>query len=483
MVKVLSSGKVVVKIKAGLSEYKKITPPDDFNFLLNQALVFKRSNLSLAFVSATPEGGGVAIMRHGIVGLFKLLGVNVDWYVLQDDPLVFEITKRKFHNVLQGVASKDMKLSISDKKYYNNWIQKNSNNLIKSLKKYDVVVIDDPQPSGLVPFLRKESPNIKIIYRSHIQILASLADTKGTPQNISWSFIWENIKSCDYFISHPVRSFVPKTIPKKYLIYAPPYTDPLSDLNKALPAKIINKKLVKFNEILKNTEQKALDLNRDYITQIARFDPSKGIPDLLQAYKILANKLGEKRPQLVIAGNGSVDDPDGIPILNMVNQMIESSDFDGIRDDIKVARLEHDEILLNAILSNAKIALQLSHSEGFEFKIAEALLKGKPVVIYDAGGMPLQVKHKITGFIAKTGDINQVAKYLHKLLTDKKLYANMAKDALDVSPDIFTVSAAGSVLWLANEVATNSKFSSDGKYIKTLSGQSKFKIERLRVIN
>ena len=58
-----------------------------------------------------------------------------------------------------------------------------------------------------------------------------------------------------------------------------------------------------------------------YICQVARFDPSKGIDDLLAAYLQFRQKLQKMDeppedggPQLIIMGHGSVDDPDGTVI-------------------------------------------------------------------------------------------------------------------------------------------------------------------------
>ena len=56
---------------------------------------------------------------------------------------------------------------------------------------------------------------------------------------------------------------------------------------------------------------------RDYIVQIARFDPSKGIPNVLDSYAkfrvLLEGKVTpDEIPQLLICGHGAVDDPDGL---------------------------------------------------------------------------------------------------------------------------------------------------------------------------
>ena len=59
-----------------------------------------------------------------------------------------------------------------------------------------------------------------------------------------------------------------------------------------------------------------------YICQVARFDPSKGIDHLLEAYLQFRQKLQDMDeppkdggPQLIVMGHGSVDDPDGTVIL------------------------------------------------------------------------------------------------------------------------------------------------------------------------
>ncbi len=52
---------------------------------------------------------------------------------------------------------------------------------------------------------------------------------------------------------------------------------------------------------------------RDYICQIARFDPAKGIPDVIDSFVKLRKRLDDelpanKTPQLLVAGHGAIDD-------------------------------------------------------------------------------------------------------------------------------------------------------------------------------
>lgn len=60
-------------------------------------------------------------MRHGLLRVWHQSGLDVKWYVPQGDSSVFNVTKRKFHNVLQGVAPKDVRLTDADKKLFEDW--------------------------------------------------------------------------------------------------------------------------------------------------------------------------------------------------------------------------------------------------------------------------------------------------------------------------------------------------------------------------
>ena len=429
-VKLSEDNEVKVKDLISLTEYKRTCSQKEFQTLTS--LVNKFKGKRLIFISSTPQGGGVAIMRHGLIRLFRVLNVNAHWYVVKPDADVFNITKRKFHNVLQAAAKPGIELTKADEKLYNKWIRENADFFKDKFKKADFVVIDDPQPSGLIPYIRKANPKAKIIYRSHIHIETDLTKKIGTPQYKTWQFLWKNIKLADVFISHPVASFVPMEVPKEKVVFMPATTDPLDGLNKPLNEHYLNYYMDIFDKFTKAENQTPLDHKRPYIIQIARFDPSKGIPYVLDAYRTLRKKFGRKSgmlPQLVITGNGSIDDPERNLIFDETIEKINSPEFAGLKDDIKVVRLPHIDQMFNALLRRSAVVLQLSTKEGFEIKVTEALMKGKPVIAFKTGGIPLQIKDGVDGFLVKTGNSEEVASHLFELLTDSNLYVKMSKAA------------------------------------------------------
>lgn len=149
-------------------------------------------------------------------------------------------------------------------------------------------------------------------------------------------------------------------------------------------------------------------------------------------------------------GNGSVDDPDGTLIHDQTMSYIETH-CPLLADSISVQRLEPNDQLLNALLTNAHTVLQLSIREGFEVKVSEALKKGRPVIVSRVGGIQLQVQHERNGFLVEPGDWKDAAKCLMRLWTDHDLYDRMSDEASrTVSDEVGTVGNALAWFYLAS---------------------------------
>jgi hypothetical protein len=64
-------------------------------------------------------------MRHALIRLWRLFKLNVKWFVPEGHPTVFDITKRKLHNILQGVAPPGVEITETDKKWFELWTAQN----------------------------------------------------------------------------------------------------------------------------------------------------------------------------------------------------------------------------------------------------------------------------------------------------------------------------------------------------------------------
>ncbi|KAI8340777.1 hypothetical protein BC941DRAFT_493463 [Chlamydoabsidia padenii] len=450
-----------------LFDYRQTVSDETWRVWNDIATEFKKKNLKVSYFNSTPQGGGVALMRHALLRFLHLNGINVHWFVARPRPEVFDITKRKFHNVLQGVAAPDVRLTEEEKQQFIEWSDENATRFWLDedgpLTNSDVIIIDDPQVAGIIPHIKKHSPKTRIIFRCHIEIRADLIrDNPDGPQAETWNFLWQFIQQADLYIAHPMHNFIPDVVPRKNVALLPACTDPLDGLNKPLSQWIMNYYRSVFNRVCMDQGANEVDWNRSYIVQVARFDPSKGIPDVLESYRLMRQRMDRDDkwtdvdiPQLVICGHGSIDDPDGTLIYQQTYDMINSAPYASIQSDIIVARLQPSDQLLNMILRGARVALQLSHREGFEVKVTEALQKGVPIVAYEAGGIPLQIIRDVTGFLAPIGDVQCVADYLYRLFDDSNLWTKMSNDASKLlTEEYFTVWSAMAWLFMANELTS-----------------------------
>lgn len=229
---------------------------------------------------------------------------------------------------------------------------------------------------------------------------------------------------------------------------------------------------------------------REYICQVARFDPSKGIPDVIESYRKLRARLARELPhanppQLLMyspplpssthaltprsCGHGAIDDPDASSIYDATMAQLDHPRYDAIRTDVIVLRIGPSDQTLNALLSCARFVLQLSSREGFEVKVSEAIHKGKPIIATRAGGIPLQVRDGETGFLVDVGDTDAVAQHLWDLLTDRELYARMsARAATSVSDEVGTVGNAACWMFLAAKLARGEVLKPNARWVTDL---------------
>ncbi|WVQ83736.1 hypothetical protein IAT38_005880 [Cryptococcus sp. DSM 104549] len=413
---------------ASIVQYEESSSPALWSRFIALANHLNENKVSISFFSATPQGGGVALMRHAMLRLWKMVGLDVKWYVPEGHPTVFDITKSKFHNVLQGVSNEGVEIDADDKKWFELWTEQNYESFWSSgAIDASVIVIDDPQLTALIPIIKKKRPEAKIIFRSHIQIQSDLADDPSTVQHRTWNYLFNFIKDVDLFLAHPVKFFVPKNVHENLpVLYMAPSTDPLDGLNKPYGRASVRYYRQYFNQLSKQQCGVKIDWDRGYICQIARFDPSKGIDDLLEAYLLFRQKLEnsdrpplDNGPQLIIMGHGSVDDPDGTWIYEKLHDTLNTPEYALVRGDVAIVRAPPSDGILGCILQGAWVATQLSTREGFEVKVTEAVNKRVPVIASDAGGIPLQVKEGKNGWIVPARNPGAVADKLFDIFTGK----------------------------------------------------------------
>jgi trehalose synthase len=368
-----------------LADYEPIigkSQLDELRFLA-RALAGKRVKM----VNSTALGGGVAEMLNRLIPLLNELEIKTGWEVITGGNDFFEVTKG-FHNALHGA---DFTLTPAARDVF---LMHTELNRQRMTFDEDFVVIHDPQPVGLIS---SKSGTAHWVWRCHIDL--------SHPNPDVWNFLQPMVERYDSAVfSSP--AFARRLAIPQALFY--PCIDPLSEKNKELDEQYIQSVCDNFG----------IDRSRPSVTQISRFDRLKDPLGVIQAYK-MAKKYVDF--QLVLAGGGAVDDPEGAAVLQEVHEAA------GDDPDIIILDLPPWSALeINALQRASTIVVQKSLKEGFGLTVTEALWKGKPTIASAVGGIPTQVIDKVTGALIHS--VEGCAYQIRYLLTHPEYGMQLGKN-------------------------------------------------------
>lgn len=374
-----------------LDAYAKVVGEDAISHL--RQLSSNLKGIKVVHVNSTRVGGGVAEILERLVPLQQELGFDAHWEVISGGPEFYECTKN-FHNALQGNP-----VRIPEKllKAYEDTNEKNAEEMAASLRDADVVWIHDPQPAPLIKYFVERKG--RWVWRCHIDA--------GHPFRPIWNYLRKFVVRYDtsVFSLAEFSQVLPHT---QYII--PPSIDPLSEKNRDLTHEEVNSVYGLFG----------IDPARPLITQISRFDRFKDPVGVIEAYRLAKGFVPSL--QLVLAGGGATDDPEGEVVLKEVQAAADGD------PDVHVLLLPPDaHTTVNALQRASDIIVQKSVREGFGLTVTEGLWKGKPVVGGDTGGIRLQVLNHNTGFLVSTPE--GAAMRIRYLLKSRRLREDMGEKA------------------------------------------------------
>lgn len=345
-------------------------------------LAEKLSGKIVQNINSTYTGGGVAEILRRMIPLLRQLGVDARWTTITGSEEFFNLTK-KIHNALHGrkeeIAPEEFDL----------FLEVNKRNMKEINFQGDIFFIHDPQPVALIE--KRREIGKKWVWRCHIDV--------SNPDRKVWDFLRRFVVNYDAAV-FSAPNFAQELPIRQFMIS--PSIDPLSSKNMELSDEIIDSVLRRFG----------IDRERPIIIQISRFDYLKDPIGVIKAFEMVRKSIN---CQLVLAGGPAADDPESEKVLKEVKERVSSN------PDIHVLLLPPDsDIEINALQRASTIIVQKSIREGFGLTVTEALWKGKPVVASAVGGIPLQVKNRITGLLCHS---IEGAAYAIKLLLGNPEYA------------------------------------------------------------
>jgi trehalose synthase len=339
-------------------------------------------------VHVSPAGGGgrVPELLKAMLPLAVDLALEVEWHVLFGDRDM-QAVSRSLHDGLQGaeaaIADEDFEA------YLEGCVR-----AARALPEGDVLVLHDPATLGLAP-----SADGPAVWHCHVDA--------SEPDGPALDHVAPLAAECAA-MAFPAESFAPEDL-RGRARPVPPGIDPLDPRNLELAARLAGRVV----------RPLGVDLSRPFICQVMRFDRWKDPHATIEAFALAREELPQL--QLVLAGALEDADADGWRVLREISDYAEGSD-----DVLLLTSYEGvGGLELGALQFMARVALQRSLREGFGLAASEAMWKGTPVVGGTGGGLPLQVRDGVHGYL--TDGVGETAERVVELVRDPGLAIEMGE--------------------------------------------------------
>jgi trehalose synthase len=355
-----------------------------------RALAEPLQGMRIAHLSATAFGGGVSEILNTLVPLMRDVGLDCEWHVIYGREEFFNATK-VLHNALQG-NPQDL-----TEQQWEVWRHYNEMNARELADGWDVCVVHDPQPAAVLSLVPAKAR--RWVWRCHIDL--------STPNPATLERLLPYLGEYPRTVFH-MQDYVPEGMNGTARI-CPPAIDPLAPKNMALSPE----------DASYVCDQFGIDVDRPLICQVSRFDPWKDPLGVIDAYRILKERMPDVQLALVVSM--ATDDPEG---WDFFNATIAHADGD---PDIHILNNFNNvgSIEVNAFQSHADVLIQKSTREGFGLTVAEAIWKARPFIGGRVGGIPLQVEDGKSGFLVDT--VDECARRAVEILEDPQLGKDLGR--------------------------------------------------------
>lgn len=404
---------------------------------------------TLWMVNSTAVGGGVAEMLRSLVPYALSMGLDVRWSVVRADPAFFRVTKR-VHNMLHGYPGDGGDLGSTARRVYERGLEPAMAWLTGRVRAGDIVVLHDPQTTGLAPPLA--AAGARVVLRSHVG---------GEHTNV---------------LVRAARDFLGPYAPRADAVVFTRSTEPPPQVGAVRTATIhpcIDPCSVK-NRPMKETDARALLVDAGLVEadrqsptgqgrrhrrlsgrasavrrtghaprvgvdplvlHLARWDRLKDPIGVMEAFTTTVMDVGDAR--LMLAGpaiHDVADDPEAGAVYREVEARWHRLPR-AQRDHIDLVRLsmrdrDANATIVNALQREASVIVKKSLEEGFGLGVTEAMWKGRPVVASRVGGHRDQIEDGVSGVLVDDPrDLAGFGQAISEVLLDEQLAQRLGEAA------------------------------------------------------
>jgi len=170
-------------------------------------------------------------------------------------------------------------------------------------------------------------------------------------------------------------------------------------------------------------EEYGMEPGSQIVGVVARLEPEKGHPTLLEAWPAVLRSVPDA--YLLIVGEGSRRD--ALEALARDLHIAHRVVFTGRRDDVP------------AVTAALDVAVLPSYREAQGLSILEALALSRPVVASDVGGIPEVITDGVTGLLVPPHDPDALAAAIARLLRDHPYADTLGRAGHDMVHDRFDI--------------------------------------------
>lgn len=170
-------------------------------------------------------------------------------------------------------------------------------------------------------------------------------------------------------------------------------------------------------------ESFGIEKGQTVISLLARIEKVKGHRILIDAVKTVIDRGYNLK--VIIAGTGSYEDvvKEKVKALGLSDKVI----FTGFVEDVRGI------VNISDISANASFG-----TEATSIALLEGMCLGKPAVVSDFGGNPGVIKDGVNGFLFTSGNADEMADAICRILDDRELYQKLSDGAKKIFSSTFT---------------------------------------------
>ena len=170
-------------------------------------------------------------------------------------------------------------------------------------------------------------------------------------------------------------------------------------------------------------EEYGMEPGSQIVGVVARLEPEKGHPTLIEAWPIVLRAVPDA--YLLIVGEGSRRD--ALEALARELRVAHRVVFTGRRDDVP------------AVTAALDVAVLPSYREAQGLTILEAMALSRPVVASNVGGIPEMIEDGLTGLLVPPHDADALAAAIVRLLKNHPLADTLGRAGHDMVHDRFCI--------------------------------------------